>query len=139
MAANRRHFVCNNVMYAKPHSPHLKGLYESALDRFFAHRREYGDVGPTLVSDYIASDAGAELRDWVFSPVVFNSIDWSETNLFSKPVSELADYLNDERVFGIHLWNWFTHAAESDSKTSLIAILKNPRALSSLTWFDRRI
>jgi hypothetical protein len=135
---NRRHFICNNVIYAKPHSHHLKTLYEMALDCYFAHRREFGDVGPTLLSDYIASDAGAELRNWVFSPVLFNSIDWSETDLFAKPVTELADYLNDERVFGVHLWNWFTHGAQRDPLSALNAMLYNPHALSRLTFADQR-
>ena len=75
-----------------------------------ASPREFGDVGPKLLSDYIASDVGAELREWVFSPVLFNSIDWTETALFKRPPSQLADYLNDDRVFGIHLWNWKTES-----------------------------
>ena len=124
---NRRHFICGNVMYAKPHSLHLKTLCETALDCFFAQRTEYGEVGPTLLSDYIASEAGAELRKWVFSPVLFNSIDWSETDLFAKPVSELADYLDDERVFGVHLWNWMSHGVQRDVANSLIAMLYQPR------------
>ena len=42
---------------------------------------------------------------WVFSPVLFNSIDWTETELFKRLPSQLSDYLDDDRVFGIHLWN----------------------------------
>jgi hypothetical protein len=124
---NSGQFICGNVVYAKPYSHHLKTLYEMAMDRFFvARRRGFGDIGPILLSDYIASDAGAELRDWVFSPVLFNSIDWTETNLFNKPLSQLADYLDDERVFGIHLWNWFTHTVARDAESSLIAMLSRP-------------
>ena len=70
------------------------------IERFFGPRgREFGEVGPKLLSDYIASDAGAELRERVFSPMFFNAIDWTEVDRFDKPISELADYLNDERVF----------------------------------------
>src|SRR5260221_165672 len=29
------HFVCGNVMYAEPHSRHLRRLYEISIDRFF--------------------------------------------------------------------------------------------------------
>ena len=36
--------------------------------------------------------------------MLFNPIDWTEIDQFEKPISELADYLNDDRVFGIHLW-----------------------------------
>jgi hypothetical protein len=100
------HFVCGNVIYAKPFSRHMRALYEQSLDRFIAPSPwAFGDAGPKLLSDYIASDAGAELRDSVFSPVFFNAIDWTELDMFEKPVTELADYLNDERVFGVHLWN----------------------------------
>ena len=136
---NRRHFVCNNVMSARPHSRHFENLYRHAVDCFFAGRTAFGDVGPTLVSDYVASDAGAELRDWVFSPVLFNSIDWSETDLFGRPVAELADYLNDERVFGVHLWNWFTHANQCHSESALITMLHNPLALSKLISAGRTV
>ena len=128
-AGHKGHFVCGNVIYAKPYSRHLRNLYEMAIDRTFAARRkEFGDIGPKLLSDYIASDAGAELRDWVFSPVLFNSINWTETDLFNKPLSELADYLNDERVFGVHLWNKVTHTVARDSDSSLISMLSDPRA-----------
>ena len=127
------HFICGNVVYAKPRSHHLKNLYEMAIDHFFASRRRgFGDIGPKLLSDYVASDAGTELRDWVFSPVLFNSIDWTETELFNRPLSQLADYLNDERVFGIHLWNFQTHAVARDVDSSLIAMLSRPHAQLSL-------
>jgi hypothetical protein len=86
----------------------------------------FGDVGPKLLSDYVASDAGAELRDWVFSPVFFNSIDWTEIEKFHLPLSELADYLNDERVFGVHLWNAITSALPRGETTSLISLLSDP-------------
>ncbi len=98
-----------------------------AMACFASRRQGFGDIGPRLLSDYIASDDGAELRDWVFSPVLFNSIDWTETSLFHRPVSELADYLEDGRVFGVHLWNCETHAIPRDSETSLIAVLSRPR------------
>ena len=123
------HFICGNVMYARPRSRHFEALFGGAIECCFkSGRRSFGDVGPLLVSDYVASNAGAELRDWVFSPVLFNSIDWTETDLFNKPVSQLADYLNDERVFGVHLWNCETHALPRDSESSLIAVLSRPHA-----------
>jgi len=69
------------------------------------------------------SDAGAELRVWLFSPVLFNSIDWTEIEKFNQPIAELADYLNDERVFGVHLWNARTNARSRDEGASLISLL----------------
>ena len=30
------HFVCGNVIYAKPYSRHMRALYEQAFERFFA-------------------------------------------------------------------------------------------------------
>ena len=122
------HFICGNVMYAKPRSRHLETLYRMAIERFVGSPREFGDVGPKLLSDYIASDAGAELRDWVFSPVLFNSIDWTETELFKRPPSELSDYLDDDRVFGIHLWNWETESLSLESDSSLLGQLSRAQS-----------
>jgi glycosyltransferase involved in cell wall biosynthesis len=123
------HFICGNVMYAKPYSRHLRKLYELAVDRFFESQGwVFGAVGPKLLSDYIASDAGAELRDWVFSPMFFNSIDWTEIDKFDRSIGELAEYLNDERVFGIHLWNARTNQAARGEGVSLISLLSNPLA-----------
>jgi hypothetical protein len=122
------HFICGNVMYAKPRSRHLLTLYRMALERFLTSPRDFGDVGPKLLSDYIASDAGAELRDWVFSPVLFNSIDWTETELFKRPPSELSEYLDGDRVFGIHLWNWGTETLPRDPDSSLLSLLSRPHA-----------
>ena len=86
------HFVCGNVIYAEAHSRHLRNLYEMSLEGFFSPSAwAFGEAGLKLLSDYIASDAGAELRQWVFSPVFFNPIDWTELDRFDRPVTELAD------------------------------------------------
>jgi hypothetical protein len=119
------HFICGNVMYARPRSSHIEALYRLSMAIFESRRREFGDIGPRLLSHYIASDAGAELRDWVFSPVLFNSIDWTETDLFDRPPSQLSDYLNDDRVFGIHLWNYQTQSVARGTE-SLIGLLSRP-------------
>ncbi len=121
------HFICGNVMYAKPFSRHMRHLYETAIERFFAsNEKRFGDIGPKLLSDYVASDAGAELRERLGSPVFFNPIDWTELDRFDQPLGELADYLNDERVIGIHLWNAKTNALSRDEGTSLISQLSDP-------------
>jgi hypothetical protein len=125
--AHKGHFICGNVMYARPHSRHLRALYEMSMDRFHEVRgKEFGDIGPKLLSDYIVSDAGYELLDWVFSPVFFNPIDWTEIDRFDKPIGELADYLNDERVFGIHLWTARNPARASGEGAPLISLLTDP-------------
>ena len=122
------HFICGDAIYAKPYSRHLRNLYEMSLGRFFAGGgQEFGDVGPKLLSDYIASDEGAELRDRLFSPVFFNSIDWTESDRFDRPLHELADYLNDERVFGVHMWT-ARHAPEKGAQSTLISMLADPLA-----------
>jgi hypothetical protein len=75
----------------------------------------------------------------VFSPVLFNSIDWMETDRFDRPVMELADYLNDERVFGVHLWNARTNGRSRDEGASLISVLSNPLGtLPNLTTLAER-
>jgi tetratricopeptide (TPR) repeat protein len=125
--SRNEHFVCGNVIYAKPHSHHLRNLYEISIDSFFASpQRMFGAAGPKLLSDYIASDAGAELRDRLFSPVFFNSIDWTESDRFDQPISQLTDYLNDERVFGTHLWTARNNPTERGEGASLISMLSDP-------------
>ncbi|TPK53356.1 hypothetical protein FJ546_30335 [Mesorhizobium sp. B2-4-19] len=133
--SHKGHFVCGNVIYARPYSSHLRALYELSIWRFHdASGKEFGDIGPKLLSDYIASNAGAELREWVFSPMFFNTIDWNEIDRFEKPIGDLADYLNDERVFGIHLWTARNEARLGGEGAPLISSLIDPLAgFSSLT------
>ena len=123
---DKGHYVCGNALFAKPFSRHMRALHERALQHFFGSSGlEFGDVGPKLLSDYVASEAGAELRSWLFSPMFFNAIDWTESDLFHRPLRELGDYLNDDRVVGIHLWNARTHAASRDGEVSLLAELSD--------------
>jgi LPS sulfotransferase NodH/glycosyltransferase involved in cell wall biosynthesis len=121
------HFTCGNVIYAKPMSRHFAILYERAIDRFLkSSSTTFGDAGPKLLSDYLLSEEGRELRPWLFSPMFFNPIDWTERDRFARPLSELGDYLGDERVFGVHLWNGFTNAAQRDGGETLLARLSDP-------------
>ena len=97
----------------------MRSLYELSIDRFYtAPEHEFGDVGPKLLSDYVASENGSELRKGLFGPTIFNAIDWTEIDRFDKPTSELAGYLNDERVFGIHLWTARNQKARGDALIS---------------------
>jgi FkbM family methyltransferase len=126
---HRGHFICGNVMYAEPFSRHLRALYETAIERFFEARSwEFGMVGPKLLSDYVASDAGVELRERLFSPMFFNPIDWTEIDRFDKPLWKLTDYLNDERVFGIHLWAARNDGSVGGEGAPLGALLADPLA-----------
>ena len=123
----QEYFICGNAIYAKPYSLHFRALYEIALDRFFGSpHRLFGSVGPELLSEYIASAAGTELRSWVFSPMFFNSIDWTEVDRFNQTFSALADYLNDDRVFGIHLWDLRNDPSAGNDNGSLIVLLSDP-------------
>ncbi|WP_424363274.1 glycosyltransferase [Methylocystis parvus] len=124
-AANE-HFICGNVIYAKKYSPHIRALYEAAVSLAKEpHSGAFGDVGPKLLSDYVCSKEGAELRDWVFSPMFFNSIDWTETDRFDLSIMENSAFLNDERVFGVHLWNAKTNQHIREGR-SLISQLTKP-------------
>jgi len=130
------HYICGNVMYAEPFSQHLRALYETAIDRALDSRGwEFGIVGPKLLSDYIASDAGAALRDWVFSPMLFNPIDWTEIDRFDKPISELTEYLHDDRTFGIHLWTARNAARAQGNNAPLVSLLTDP--LTSFPSFTK--
>jgi len=121
------HFICGNVMYTEPLSRHFRALYEKSIDIVFtAHGRKFGAVGPELLSDYVASAEGAPLRECVFGPMFFNPIDWTETACFEKPMRELADYLTDERTFGIHLWTARNAAPAKRTDDRLISVLCDP-------------
>ena len=130
---NVGHFICGNVMNAKPHSDHFKTLYEESINNFSnSKRRKFGDIGPRLLSDCVISGMGTELRQWVFSPVFFNSIDWTEVENLNRPFSALADYLNDSRVLGVHLWNSRTYAHSRQEDKSLMALLSSPAGRAEL-------
>jgi hypothetical protein len=125
--SKNEHFICGNVMYAKPHSHHLRNLYEASIGHFSASGdKPFGEIGPKLLSEYVASEAGSELQNWLFSPMFFNTIDWTEIDRFNQPLSQLAEYLNDERVFGLHLWNARNNAVAQAGSTSLVSLLFDP-------------
>ncbi len=109
--------VCGNVIYAKPFSRHMRFLFEQSWQK----------PKPSMLTDYLQSDAGAELREHVASPIFFNSIDRTEVEVFQRPITELADHLHDERVFGVHLWNQYLHP-----EPNLIPLLKPFRSLIEL-------
>jgi hypothetical protein len=58
--------------------------------------------------------------------MLFNSIDWTENSIFEKPLPELADYLNDERVFGVHMWTARNAPRSGDGGAPLISLLAAP-------------
>jgi hypothetical protein len=100
------HFICGNVIYAKPHSRHLGKLYEMSITRFFdGHGRAFGKWGPSSCPTTSPRPTATNYKNSCFSPVLFNPIDWTEVDHFDRPVAQLADYLNDERMFGVHPWN----------------------------------
>jgi hypothetical protein len=68
----------------------------------------------------------------VFSPMFFNTIDWTETDQFARPIVELRDQLNDKRVVGLHLWNAKTHSTAREDDRSLIATLSRLPSLTDL-------
>ena len=136
--ANDEHFVCGNVIYAEPHSRHLRNLYEISVNGFFSPGASaFGEAGPKLLSEYIASEV--ELRERLFSPVFFNPIDWTEIDSFDRPVTELADYLNDQRVYGIHLWNARNQPrGQNDGARLLTRLLDPAEGFPSLTTLADR-
>lgn len=137
---HKGHFICGNVMYSRPFSRHFRALYEKSIERFSDKSGwEFGMVGPKLLSDYVASDEGAELKECLFSPMFFNAIDWTETDRFDKPLPELKDYLNDERVFGIHLWTARNPVRAGGDPAPLGDLLADPLvSLPSLTTLADR-
>jgi len=64
--------------------------------------------------------------------MLFNAIDWMEIDRFDKPVSELTDYLNDDRLFGVHLWTARNPARVDGVGAPLISVLTEPKGLPNL-------
>ena len=87
---NVGHFICGNVIYAKPHSRHLRQIRD--VDHLLLRWPWPGlrGSGPKLLSDYIASADGRELQEQLFSPAIFNRIDWTDVDRFDRPVAQLA-------------------------------------------------
>ena len=44
------------------------------------------------------------MRQRLFSPMLFNAIDWMEVDRFDQRTAALGDYIGDARVFGVRLW-----------------------------------
>ncbi len=122
-----------------PERPHACFVRTTVNIFIETNSSDFGEIGPKLLSDYIANETGAELRKWLFSPMFFNSIDWTETHLFNEPILSVADHLNDERVVGVHLWNARTHSLGEMADGTLLSILSAPaeRLLALDDLFDR--
>ena len=124
--------ICGNALFAKARSGHMRRLYEDAMTTAFSNNFSWGDVGPELLSRYVASAHGRELQNWLASPMFFNSINWNELASFDQPVKELGVYLNDRRLYGIHLWNKLTNQSKIQPIRLYSNILQTLRRASSL-------
>jgi len=100
------HLLVGDVLHAPKGSTHLLLLYRSSLAslRGDGGDHTFGAVGPKLLTDYVLTRQ-PELKQHVFSPTLFNSIDWSEIDLFHTPNHEALELVSDPRVLGLHLWN----------------------------------
>lgn len=99
------HACVNDVMRAPSGSKHMRHLYEKALAGWNSgHRLEFGALGPSLLTEYLLSAEGTDLIPCVLSPTYFNSIDWTEVDLFTSENGEAFTLLADPRVTGVHLW-----------------------------------
>jgi tetratricopeptide (TPR) repeat protein len=132
--SRNEHFICGNVIFARRHSPHLKALYEQSLELFASGRgRNFGDVGPKLLSEYVISKQGRSLLDSVFSPMFFNSLDWTESELFRKPIDQLGDFIGDERVFGLHMWAGRHDSNDREGRTFIGRLFEWPKFFRRLS------
>lgn len=122
------HLLVGDVIYAPRASTHMLLLYRQALQclRAPGGDRAFGAVGPKLLTDYALRQA-PDLKKYVFSPTLFNAIDWSEIDLFLSAEREAWELVSDSRVIGLHLWNkmWAESRRSIDSapEGSLAALL----------------
>lgn len=100
------HLLVGDVLHAPKGSTHMLSLYRMSLAslRSESGDRAFGAVGPKLLTNYVLMGSG-ELKRHVFSPTLFNAIDWSEIDLFVKPDRDAWELVADPRVIGLHLWN----------------------------------
>jgi len=100
------HLLVGDVLHAPKASAHMLLLYRMSLAslRNPGGDRSFGAVGPKLLTDYVLTRA-PELKRHVFSPTLFNAIDWSEIDLFHAPHRDALELVSDPRVIGLHLWN----------------------------------
>ena len=99
--------------------PHAESLRN--VDRSFLRGSAAGNLatsGRSCCPTTSRRTPAPSCRDRAVQPDVFQSdrLDRESTDSSSRS-SELADYLNDERVFGVHLWNARTNAASRDGRT----------------------
>lgn len=100
------HLLVGDVLHVPKTSTHMLLLYRLSLAslRNPGGDRSFGAVGPKLLTDYVLTRA-PELKRHVFSPTLFNAIDWSEVELFHTPDRDAWELVSDPRVIGLHLWN----------------------------------
>jgi hypothetical protein len=100
------HLLVGDVLHAPKASTHMLMLYRLSLAslRSSGGDRSFGAVGPKLLTEYVLMRA-PQLKQHVFSPTLFNSIDWTEIDLFLAPDRDAWELVSDPRVIGLHLWN----------------------------------
>lgn len=100
------HLLVGDVLHAPKGSTHMLSMYRMSLAslRCDGGDRSFGAVGPKLLTHYVLAGAH-ELKRHVFSPTLFNTIDWSEIDLYLKPDRDAWELVSDGRVVGLHLWN----------------------------------
>lgn len=102
----QRHYCVGDVMRAPAGSPHMRILYEQALQRLQeGNKFQFGAVGPALLSEYIFHPKNSDLIKNLLPPTHFNSIDWTETERFIATDRSGFDLLRDPRIIGVHLWS----------------------------------
>lgn len=83
----------------------MKFLYEQALAKWNSGQTlEFGALGPSLLTEHLMSPGAPDLASSVIPPTYFNSIDWTEVDLFTSESEEAFALLDDHRVTGVHFW-----------------------------------
>ncbi|MEW5880057.1 MAG: glycosyltransferase [Pseudomonadota bacterium] len=100
------HLLVGDVLHAPRACTHMLTLYRMSLANLLDPDgdRSFGAIGPKLLTDYVLTRA-PELKRHVFSPTLFNTIDWTEIDLFHAPHRDALELASDPRVIGLHLWN----------------------------------
>ena len=98
------HFICGNVMYARPRSRHIEALYRLSMDIFASRRRAFGDIDRAPLALHC-------VRYWRRSPrlgvqsglIQFDRLDGDRA---FQTAAFTAFRVSEQRPrVGIHLWN----------------------------------
>ena len=97
--------VNNNFIKVKKGDPLITHAYKVSYDIYKSgQKRKFAQTGPRLLSTLLKKPEWSGYSINLVSSDHFNSVDWKEIDRITKP-NECFEYLDNDDVYGFHLWN----------------------------------